>query len=842
MGVNKRYMIRENMLSVVKTENNPEAPGEKKPGEKSKKELMAELSGIRQRLKELEDLADSYINHIDAIGEDETRLRTIFESIQNGILLIDPKQHTIVDVNTAAAQMIGRPREEIVGAVCHKYVCPAEAGRCPITDLGQSVDNSEHILLGSGGKAIPIIKTVNTIMINGRSHLLESFADNTIQKQAEEEIKRYRENLEQLVEQRTEDLERAKERLKGEVAERRQVEDSLKKNETLLRLILNLSTNFICLPAEETDDGINDVLKAIGQFADVDRSYVFRFNEDGTSMDNTNEWCASGILSQKKKLQGVTAEYLPWFFENIKRFETIHIPDVKQLPAEAAAEKEEFIREGIRSLVVVPFISNGLLIGFLGFDSVRSKKTWSENIISLLKIVGEIVANALTQKKAAETVQYGSAKYRALFENSSSAIFLIKGGVFIDCNPSTLDMFRCTKEQIVGQAPRKFYPEFQPDGSISHNVVVQKVQSVISGDPQHFELRHQRSDGTMFDAEVSLNRVDVAGEALLQAIIKDITARKHWEQALQESEARYRSLFGESQDAIYITTQYGAFVDMNRSFLDLFGYTRDEILKLNAKIAYVNEKDVENFKKIIKKEGYVKAFEQKLKKKDGTVMDCILTVTTKKDAEGRIIAYQGIIRDITAEKMEEQTIRHMAYHDALTGLPNRTLLNDRLKMAILNAQRSHKKAAVMMLDLDKFKQINDVWGHKLGDLLLKTVGERLTVALRKSDTVARMGGDEFLVIIPEIDDAEDTDIIAGKILQAFKEPFIISGRNLSVTTSLGVAIYPHDGKDGEALIKNADIAMYAAKATGRNKYRRYSHCMQDGIKTAHSSQHKGRES
>jgi diguanylate cyclase (GGDEF)-like protein len=209
-------------------------------------------------------------------------------------------------------------------------------------------------------------------------------------------------------------------------------------------------------------------------------------------------------------------------------------------------------------------------------------------------------------------------------------------------------------------------------------------------------------------------------------------------------------------------------------------------------------------------------------------MDCMLTVTTKKDAEGRTVAYQGIIRDITAEKLTEQTIRHMAYHDALTGLPNRTLFNDRLSMAILNAQRNHKKVAVMMLDLDKFKQINDVWGHKFGDLMLKTVGERLINTLRKSDTIARMGGDEFLVIIPEIDNIEDTDIIAGKILQSFTEAFMISGRDLSVTTSLGIATYPQDGKDAETLIKYADIAMYAAKATGRNQFMHYSPRMQGG--------------
>jgi diguanylate cyclase (GGDEF)-like protein len=194
----------------------------------------------------------------------------------------------------------------------------------------------------------------------------------------------------------------------------------------------------------------------------------------------------------------------------------------------------------------------------------------------------------------------------------------------------------------------------------------------------------------------------------------------------------------------------------------------------------------------------------------------------KRNENKEIVGYQGIIRDITATKQAEETIRHMAYHDALTGLPNRALFNDRLTMAVSNALRTEKNAAVMMLDLDKFKQVNDVLGHKVGYLLLRGVAERLRKTLRQSDTVARMGGDEFMIILPEIAHDFDAGMVAEKIIETFQKPFNLETEELSVTTSIGVAVFPMDGKDAETLVKHADIAMYVSKGLGRNKYSCYS--------------------
>lgn len=175
-------------------------------------------------------------------------------------------------------------------------------------------------------------------------------------------------------------------------------------------------------------------------------------------------------------------------------------------------------------------------------------------------------------------------------------------------------------------------------------------------------------------------------------------------------------------------------------------------------------------------------------------------------------------QEITERMRAEEIIKQMAYHDALTGLPNRRLFSDRLKVAMAHAQRNQRRLAVMLFDLDHFKDVNDTLGHSMGDRLLQAVGERLTSLLRKEDTVARMGGDEFMVLLPEVAGGEGAAEVAQKILESIREPFVFDGHEIHVTTSIGIALYPDAGEDGDTLMKNADIAMYRAKDQGRDNY------------------------
>jgi diguanylate cyclase (GGDEF)-like protein len=180
-----------------------------------------------------------------------------------------------------------------------------------------------------------------------------------------------------------------------------------------------------------------------------------------------------------------------------------------------------------------------------------------------------------------------------------------------------------------------------------------------------------------------------------------------------------------------------------------------------------------------------------------------------------------LLYEVKQRKQAEEKIQQIAYHDSLTGLPNRELFSDRLSIALTQAQRNKKEVGIAMLDLDNFKDVNDTLGHAAGDLLLKATAERLSAALRKGDTVARIGGDEFALILPELKGVEDAIQVAQKIVDGFRKPFLIDTHQLVVTTSIGIAVCPNDGTNEGILLKNADIAMYQAKEAGRDRYQLY---------------------
>lgn len=197
-------------------------------------------------------------------------------------------------------------------------------------------------------------------------------------------------------------------------------------------------------------------------------------------------------------------------------------------------------------------------------------------------------------------------------------------------------------------------------------------------------------------------------------------------------------------------------------------------------------------------------------------------VTGLPDRLNRLTGFVMVLRDDTERKRYEKKIEHLAYHDALTGLPNRVLFSDRISQALARASRSGSRGAVMILDLDDFKDINDTLGHGIGDLLLQAVSIRLKELVRKTDTVSRMGGDEFALLLSPVTEQEGAALVAGKIVRAFRHPFTCAGKSLRITGSVGIASFPEDGADEETLLKKADIALYLAKKEGRNRFRRWT--------------------
>ncbi|MBU4404219.1 MAG: diguanylate cyclase [Candidatus Aminicenantes bacterium] len=303
-------------------------------------------------------------------------------------------------------------------------------------------------------------------------------------------------------------------------------------------------------------------------------------------------------------------------------------------------------------------------------------------------------------------------------------------------------------------------------------------------------------------------------------LLVDISERMLFEAALRQSEQDYRQLFENAHDAIVIFTRHDEIIlDVNHRTCELYGFSRQEMIGMSLeKISKDVRGGKTRIKKVLKKKIFHN-FETVHFRKDGSEM--LLEINAALITYKKQPAILSINRDITSRKLMEAAIHRMAYQDSLTGLPNRSLLQDRLVQALKQAKRHRQKVTLLYLDLDGFKAINDTFGHGIGDELLKVVSDRLQNQLRSSDTVARLGGDEFLILLPEAGRVRAGSNIAGKILSEIRRPYLIAGCRMQISTSIGMAIFPHDGRSAKTLIKKADQAMYAAKAKGRDTYCRY---------------------
>ncbi len=300
----------------------------------------------------------------------------------------------------------------------------------------------------------------------------------------------------------------------------------------------------------------------------------------------------------------------------------------------------------------------------------------------------------------------------------------------------------------------------------------------------------------------------------------EITERKRAEDALRESEEKYRSLVEFTEDPVYLVNRQKQYLFMNAAYLARLGLPRDHVIgKTYGEFHSCEETQVfsEYIEQVFKSARFVQ-YEHESRRDDKYFLR---TLSPVKEPDGSIEALTVISKDITERKRAEEELTYMATHDSLTGLPNRMLFSDRLAQALAQAHRRKKKFAVMLLDLDHFKDVNDSLGHSVGDQLLRAVGNRLRGLLRKGDTIARVGGDEFLLLVSEIARLKDVKTVAQKILDAFQKSVVFDSHTLQISASIGVAIYPDDGDNDDTLLHHADIAMYRAKEKGRGNYQRF---------------------
>lgn len=520
-----------------------------------------------------------------------------------------------------------------------------------------------------------------------------------------------------------------------DITERKRAEKLLQYRTDFDNLITAISTNFINLPPEEIDRSINHALQEIGEFAGVDRSYTFLLTDNKSKMDNTHEWCTKEIEPQIDNLKGLSVEILPWWMEKLNRFEKIHIPRVADLPPEASAEKEILQEQDIQSLVVVPMVYGGSLVGFLGFDSVKIEKTWSEEIIGLLKIVGEIFTNALIGKWAEEKLRASQEYSQNLIDSSLDMIIAVDNKRRItEFNQAAEETFGYNTSEVIGKHIKLLYSNVK-QGDKVHTITLKKGRHIQ-------EIVNRRKNGDIFPALLAASTLkNSSGEIIgIMGVSRDITNSKQIEEALKESEKKFRSVIEQSNDGIYVL-QNDRFVFINTRFTEIIGYELDEISGADF-----------HFQKLIAEEGMGIFFERDEMRERGEVPSDRFVFKglgkdgTKRDLEVSVTeviwqnapATLGILHDVT-KRIQTQKELEQALGDAQQGEKVKSFFMANISHEIrtpLNAILGFTDliaASTRHLVSEEEKEFFDMVAHS-GKRLMHTVHEILDISLIESGT------------------------------------------------------------------------------------------------------------
>ncbi|OHC64973.1 MAG: hypothetical protein A3H93_12300 [Rhodocyclales bacterium RIFCSPLOWO2_02_FULL_63_24] len=444
-----------------------------------------------------------------------------------------------------------------------------------------------------------------------------------------------------------------------------------------------------------------------------------------------------------------------------------------------------------------------------------------------------VIADITERRKAEEAVRESERKYRLLFEQANDGIFLLDETGFVDCNQHGARMYGLTMDQVIGRSPAHLSPERQPDGRLATQVAAEKIDAAMRGEIPRFEWMSMRADGTPFDVEVTLSRVEIGGRTYVQSIERDISERKR-----AEIDLRIAATAFESHEGMFITDTAGVILRVNRSFSEITGYSAEEAVGQTPRLLNSGRHDAAFFAAMTQCVERSGTWQGEIwnRRKSGEVYPEWLMVTAVKDDVGRATHYVGTFTDITSRKTAEDEIRNLAFYDPLTRLPNRRLLLDRLQQALAASTRSARYGALLFIDLDNFKTLNDTLGHDIGDLLLQQVAQRLSGCVREGDTVARLGGDEFVVMLEDLSNdpeeaATQVETVGEKILLTLNQTYHLARYEYHNTPSIGVTLFAdHEGTMDE-LLKRADLAMYQAKAAGRNTLRFFDPEMQAVVNT-----------
>lgn len=436
------------------------------------------------------------------------------------------------------------------------------------------------------------------------------------------------------------------------------------------------------------------------------------------------------------------------------------------------------------------------------------------------------VVRDITERKIAEEALRKSEEYRNLFKLANDAIIIFEpeNEIVLDVNDYACKMYGYPREEFIGRSFKGSSANVQRGEQ--HLARLLKNETIES-----FETIHYRKDGAQINILINPAIIEFEGKPAVLSINRDITSRVKADTALRESEYRFRTLIENMSEGLVHLDRNDHIIFVNKRFCQMTGYREEELLGQNASALLLDEEG----RKIVAKanqrrrRGISEDYELQLRTCQGKIIWSLVGAVPTLDAGGKVIGSMSVHTDITERKRAEEQLIHNALHDALTGLPNRALFLEHLRRAIGHSPRRKKTFAVLFLDFDGFKLINDSLGHMEGDSLLKMIARRLGSLLRGDDVVARLGGDEFTILLDDLTDSKDAFFVVERIQDILKEPFILSGREVFISASIGIALRDAKYKTPEEMLRDADIAMYRAKSSGKGRHEIFNQAMHEQV-------------
>lgn len=424
------------------------------------------------------------------------------------------------------------------------------------------------------------------------------------------------------------------------------------------------------------------------------------------------------------------------------------------------------------------------------------------------------------RKRAAAILAESEVRFHSFFEDNGSAMLLIEPekGTIVAANRAAADYYGYPQDRLTGMLIEEINTLSPEEAARERTRAVREVRSF-------FNFAHRLASGEVRDVEVYSAPISVYGRTLLYSIVHDVTERRAAQKALRASEQRYRTIFQMSQDAIAISRLSDqTYIEVNQAFLDIIGYDRDEVIGRTREQMdiWVDPRARQKMIQTLREGSSCQNLETQFRRKCGSVFWGLISASVVEiDGAPCVLS---ITRDISESKLVEAQIRSLAFYDPLTGLVNRHLLLDRLRKAISASGRTKNEHALLFIDLDNFKPLNDSLGHHMGDLLLQAVATRLSSCVRKSDTVARFGGDEFIVMLEDVNGmpgraTAHARSVAEKIIALVAEPYDLRGHEWRCSASIGITLFGKRAISTVEVIQQADKAMYLAKFAGRNAAR-----------------------